>query len=208
VLRDDDLSKIGRRPPYRSVFYGGLDLGRPPLRLPLHPYMLIARDLAQSLDPALFARDCGVTPDPWQADLLRTKPRRALLNCARQTGKTTTTGLLALDVAVHEPGSLIPIISPSQWQSAEMLRTVRALHNRLDSAPALAAESCHARWSLGPKAEASRIGSPIERKRPKGGHRSLRDISAELAQRGHLIGRDQPFSAAAINSIFARQRMF
>jgi hypothetical protein len=58
---------------------------------------------------------------------------------------------LALDVAVHEPGSLIPIISPSQRQTAEMLRTVRALHNRLDSAPALAAvkfKNSNKRWKL------------------------------------------------------------
>jgi DNA invertase Pin-like site-specific DNA recombinase len=41
----------------------------------------------------------------------------------------------------------------------------------------------------------------LRRKRPKGGQRSLRDISAELAQRGHLNERGQPFSAASINSM-------
>jgi hypothetical protein len=102
---------------------------------------MLARDLAHVLDPALFAADCGLIPDAWQAELLRTKPRRALLNCARQTGKTTTTGLLALDVAVHEPDSLIPIISPSQRQSAELLRTIKLLHGKLDGAPTLDAES-------------------------------------------------------------------
>jgi hypothetical protein len=35
----------------------------------------------------------------------------------------------------------------------------------------------------------------------KGGQRSRRDISAELAQRGHLNERGQPFSAASINSM-------
>jgi hypothetical protein len=37
----------------------------------------------------------------------------------------------------------------------------------------------------------------LGRRRPKG----RRDISAELAQRGHLNERGQPFSAASINSI-------
>jgi hypothetical protein len=38
----------------------------------------------------------------------------------------------------------------------------------------------------------------LRRKRPKGGQRSLRDVAAELAQRGHLneqgYARDQPHS--------------
>ena len=32
---------------------------------------MMARDLARALDPVLFANDCGITPDTWQADLLR-----------------------------------------------------------------------------------------------------------------------------------------
>jgi hypothetical protein len=41
----------------------------------------------------------------------------------------------------------------------------------------------------------------LRRKRPKGGQRSLRDISAELASRGHLNERGVPFSAASIASM-------
>jgi DNA invertase Pin-like site-specific DNA recombinase len=41
----------------------------------------------------------------------------------------------------------------------------------------------------------------LRRKRPKGGQRSLREIATELAQRGHLNERGQPFSAASINSM-------
>jgi hypothetical protein len=103
--------------------------------------MLIARDLARSLDPCLLARDCGIEPDPWQAALLRAKPRRGLLCCARQTGKSTTCGILGLDVAVHEPGSLTVILAPAQRQSAEMLRSIRLMHGNLDGVPALASES-------------------------------------------------------------------
>jgi DNA invertase Pin-like site-specific DNA recombinase len=43
----------------------------------------------------------------------------------------------------------------------------------------------------------------LRRRRPKGGQRSLRDISAELAQRGIMNERGKPFSAASINSMLA-----
>jgi hypothetical protein len=41
----------------------------------------------------------------------------------------------------------------------------------------------------------------LRRRRPKGGQRSLRDISAELAQRGIMNERGKPFSAASISSM-------
>jgi DNA-binding transcriptional MerR regulator len=44
----------------------------------------------------------------------------------------------------------------------------------------------------------------LRRKRPKGGQRSLRDISAELAARGFMNERGKPFSAASINSMLSK----
>ena len=41
----------------------------------------------------------------------------------------------------------------------------------------------------------------LRRRRPKGGQRSLRDISAELSQRGIMNECGQPFSAASITSM-------
>jgi DNA invertase Pin-like site-specific DNA recombinase len=43
----------------------------------------------------------------------------------------------------------------------------------------------------------------LRRKRPKGGQRSLRDISAELVQRGIMNERGRPFSAVSINSMLS-----
>ena len=43
---------------------------------------MIAGDIAHALDPVLLARDCGIEPDPWQAALLRERPRRSLLLCS------------------------------------------------------------------------------------------------------------------------------
>jgi DNA invertase Pin-like site-specific DNA recombinase len=43
----------------------------------------------------------------------------------------------------------------------------------------------------------------LRRRRPRGGQRSLREISTELAVRGIMNERGQPFSAASINSMLA-----
>ena len=59
----------------------------------------LASDLAVSLEPTLLIDWAGLEPDTWQKDLLRSSARRVLLLCARQTGKSTTTALLALHQA-------------------------------------------------------------------------------------------------------------
>ena len=63
---------------------------------------MLLRNLAHAFDPVTFANDCGIVPDAWQAELLRSTARRALLLCSRQSGKSTATALLALWVAVFE----------------------------------------------------------------------------------------------------------
>lgn len=98
-------------------------------------------DLARALDPVLLARDCGVEPDAWQAEVLRERPKRTLLLCARQTGKTTTTALLALWQAIYEAPALVLLVSPSQRQSGELFRTVVGLHGKLPGVPELSSES-------------------------------------------------------------------
>lgn len=103
--------------------------------------MLMGRDLARALDPTLLAQDCGVIPDPWQAKLLREQPRRALLLCSRQSGKSTVAKLLALSTAIYSAPSLVIVVSPSQRQSAEMLRGIISYHSQLEGAPKLSAES-------------------------------------------------------------------
>ncbi|MDQ3525409.1 MAG: phage terminase large subunit [Chloroflexota bacterium] len=91
---------------------------------PVPVYRSLARDLAAALDPVVFARSAGIEPDGWQADVLRSPSRRMLLNCSRQSGKSTTTALLALHTATYQAGSLILLLSPSLRQSAELFRTV------------------------------------------------------------------------------------
>jgi hypothetical protein len=103
--------------------------------------VLIAQDIARLLDPVLMASDAGIIADAWQAKLLRDPPRRGLLCCSRQSGKSTVCALIALHDACFAPGALIVIVAPSQRQSAELLRSIRLLHGKLDGVPALANES-------------------------------------------------------------------
>lgn len=100
--------------------------------------MNAATDLLYALDPATFAQEAlGFTPDPWQAEVLRSPSKRLLLNCCRQSGKSTTTAILALHVAVYRPGSLVLLVSPSLRQSSELFRKVTDLLDRLSQQPEL-----------------------------------------------------------------------
>lgn len=80
--------------------------------------------LLHALDPVRFAEACGVICDGWQSAVLRSDARRALLLCSRQSGKSTCTALAALHTALFAAG-LVVIVSPSQRQSGEMIRTIR-----------------------------------------------------------------------------------
>jgi hypothetical protein len=91
----------------------------------------IARDIARMIDPSLFALDCGLEAEPWQAEWMRSRPRKSLLSCSRQSGKSTTAGLVALETAVTIPGSVTLIGGPSQRQSNEFVRTIKGLHGKL-----------------------------------------------------------------------------
>ncbi|MDQ3043665.1 MAG: terminase family protein [Chloroflexota bacterium] len=92
---------------------------------------MIATNLAMALDVVRFAEAVGIEPDGWQVDVLRSNSRRLLLNCARQSGKSTTAALVGLHEALFRPESLILVISPGERQSKllfqKMLKTYRAL---------------------------------------------------------------------------------
>ncbi|ALD13128.1 terminase large subunit domain-containing protein [Clavibacter capsici] len=115
----------------------------------------LAEDLAAALDPAVFAGGLGLEPEPWQADLLRSRASRALVLCARQVGKSTTVGYRALHRAVYRPGCLVLIVSPTQRQSDEQLGRVATLYRGMGEQPR-AAKSNSAELAL---ANGSRIVS-------------------------------------------------
>src|SRR5918997_1038667 len=94
--------------------------------------MSAASDLAMALDPATFACSLGVPPDRWQKRLLRSGADRALLNCCRQSGKSTVAALLALHRALYRPGSLVLVLAPALRQSQELFTKIESFY-RLSS---------------------------------------------------------------------------
>ncbi len=99
-----------------------------------------AADLALALDRASFAKALGLEPDPWQERLLRSSSDRVLLNCCRQSGKSTMTGLIALHRALYHPGSLILCLAPALRQAQELFAKVLAFYRDLDRPVAPQAE--------------------------------------------------------------------
>ncbi len=103
----------------------------PPPSSPPAPAIPLAADLARALDPVLLAEQAGITPDPWQAEVLRSAASRLLLNCSRQSGKSTITSVLAMHTALYTAGSLVLLLSPSLRQSGELFKKCIATYKDL-----------------------------------------------------------------------------
>src|SRR3712207_8251665 len=84
----------------------------------------LADDLKLALDRSAFATALGMEPDPWQHDLLRSSSDRVLLNCCRQSGKSTISAVLGLHRALYSPGSLVLCFAPALRQSQELFGKV------------------------------------------------------------------------------------
>jgi len=84
-----------------------------------------------ALDPARLLSSIGIRADPWQRQVLQSRQRHLLLNCSRQSGKSTAVAALALHTALFTAGSLTLIISKSQRQSIELFRKVKDIYNAL-----------------------------------------------------------------------------
>lgn len=104
---------------------------------------MLADDLRYALDPVAFAAEVldFKTPDPWQIEALRWSGKRLMLNCHRQSGKSTTAAILAVHRALYQPGSLILLISPSLRQSGELFKKVQGFLAKVDSKPKLSEDN-------------------------------------------------------------------
>lgn len=90
------------------------------------------RALALALDPSLLLTAQRLSPDPWQRELLRSREPYLLLNCSRQSGKSTTVAALALQQILFNPGALVLLVAPSERQSHELFRKLVAGFHALD----------------------------------------------------------------------------
>lgn len=98
---------------------------------PLVQRLTQQRTAPQPLTPLDLADRIGFTPDPWQRAVLLSTAPQILLNCSRQSGKSTISALLALHTALYQPGSLSLIVCPTLRQSGEMMDKVRQAYHRL-----------------------------------------------------------------------------
>ena len=75
----------------------------------------------------------GLKPDPWQIDVITGEHKRLLLNCSRQSGKTTVVAVLGLVEALCRSMTRILLVSRSLRQSREMFRLMTHYHEMLES---------------------------------------------------------------------------
>lgn len=87
--------------------------------------------LTLALDPGRILTAQGVAPDAWQRQVLLAPANRLLLNCSRQSGKSSTVAALAVHTALFRARSLILLLSPSLRQSGELFRKVTAAYDAL-----------------------------------------------------------------------------
>jgi hypothetical protein len=93
---------------------------------------MTAAEVRARRDPARFAAArLGLVPDGRQAEVLSARPRRLLLCCSRQWGKSTVAAAAAVHRAYLYAGSEIVTMSPSGRQSAELVRKARRFAARL-----------------------------------------------------------------------------
>lgn len=103
--------------------------------------MGILSDIASSLDPVILMESAGFKADEWQADLLRSESKRALVLCNRQAGKSTVAATIAVHEASFKPGSLTLLLSPSLRQSSELFRKVLEVYRKSGAIVPIKAES-------------------------------------------------------------------
>jgi hypothetical protein len=92
-------------------------------------------------DPTAILAGAGVTPDPWQREVLQSTQDRLLMLATRQAGKSTVAAALALHTALVRPRSPVLILSPSTRQSGELFRKVLDLFNASGRPMPVVAES-------------------------------------------------------------------
>src|SRR5215204_5673767 len=91
-------------------------------------------DLCLALDRVAFAERLGIIPDRWQRDLLRSDSDHVILNCCRQSGKSSMSAVVALHKAVYSPDSLTLILAPAERQAKETFGKVLTLYRKLGHA--------------------------------------------------------------------------
>jgi len=91
----------------------------------------VREDIRLALDPVVLAEELSLDLDPWQGDVVRSNAPRILMNCARQTGKSTVAALLSVHAALYKPPSMILMVSPTLRQSGELYKKAHGFYRAL-----------------------------------------------------------------------------
>ena len=103
---------------------------------------MMAGDLSHALDPVLFARACGLEPDPWQANAVARAPATFAAALQSAIGQKHRHGIDGtVDRNIRGTGARRFVLAQANGKSAELFRTVMQFHAKLDSAPKLNAVS-------------------------------------------------------------------
>src|SRR5262245_40294650 len=89
--------------------------------------------LALALDPAMMFDVMGWTPDPWQAQVLRSTHKRILINSCRQAGKSTTVAAKALHTALFRENADVLLLARAERQAGELFNKAMQFFRQLRS---------------------------------------------------------------------------
>jgi hypothetical protein len=84
-------------------------------------------------EPVRLMLHLGLDPDPWQVRVLESDAHGLLLNCSRQSGKSTVVAVRALYEAIFRPGTQVLLISRTERQAKELLNTIVGFYRRFKS---------------------------------------------------------------------------
>jgi hypothetical protein len=91
----------------------------------------LLRDLRRDPSLVLGHKRVGMTPDPWQTDILRSASKRILLCASRQSGKSQACAGKVLVKGLIHPKSLVLLLGRAERQANELFRKVVDLYNAL-----------------------------------------------------------------------------
>jgi hypothetical protein len=74
---------------------------------------MVENDIGMAFDAVRFAARAGIELDRWQEEVMRFCGPQLILNCHRQSGKSTVVALKAAHVALYGDRALVLLLSPS-----------------------------------------------------------------------------------------------
>lgn len=91
----------------------------------LESIYIIARARQPIKNKVEFSRSIGFEPDPWQRDFLSSDAPCIQVNCSRQSGKTTTTGIWTAHESLYVEGGQTVILAPGKRQGSILMRKIK-----------------------------------------------------------------------------------